>query len=161
MTSTQLLKIIQHYIALYADVNNKDYIVALDETINDLIFLRQAEVCCQRAIIIKNNPDIKSEVFNWSIRFASQNEFQAPEISPKVLMGEIIVEEKRKFMTSSAIQSYERFVNDEEDYVIIKTLNSQYLIRRQNINPEAELLFPNYYDRAFKEVNKKINLYEE
>lgn len=83
---------------------------------------------------------------NWSV-FAKGGNFQAPELHSFHLQGNVYGHPKFNDgdpVNTSSITSIE----DKGDYKEATTISgSVYLLYKEDVDPECEKLFPNYYER--------------
>lgn len=84
---------------------------------------------------------------NWFIETRVRNEFQAPELGVRVLMGNVYGHSH--FIDGSYIHS-SRIVGIEDmgDHKDVLTRSgSRYSVFPEDVHPDAEKTFPDYYNR--------------
>jgi len=90
---------------------------------------------------------------NWFIENRLYNDYQAPELGDKVLVGQVYGHSSHAdgtFIRTSRIVRIED-MGDHKDIFTIS--GSQYSVFPEDVNPEAEKVFPGYYERlSIKEV---------
>lgn len=84
---------------------------------------------------------------NWSIYSVPLNDFSAPELSKFYLQGNVYGNQKfpdGTFVSTSRIID----IKDMGDYKVgVTRSGSEYELHKEDVDPECEKQYPNYYER--------------
>lgn len=97
-----------------------------------------------------NYPVIKDWVFISGE--AKPNPFRAPELNPIRLHGKIFGSENFKDGSQIATSAIQRMI-EEQGIIVVETMNSKYIIRKEEVSGEYEAKWGNVWEKLLTNIN--------